>query len=79
MKVVGPNQLEYTATHFNVVRWDSTFPYTATMINKDIHLDYDKIQDVFMVINYSSNRFEGEISKLMGSLKGFHSLNISNN
>ena len=78
MEVVGPNQLEYMATHFNVVRWDSTFPYTFTATNKDIHLDYDKIQDVFMVINYSSNRFEGEISKLMESLKGYHLLNIFN-
>jgi hypothetical protein len=47
------------------------------MTNKVINLEYEKIQDVFMVIDFSSNRFEGEISKLPGSLKGLHLLNIS--
>jgi hypothetical protein len=38
---------------------------------------HEKIQDVFMVIDFSSNRFEGESSKLVGSLKGLLLLNVS--
>ncbi|GLT54996.1 hypothetical protein SLA2020_281540 [Shorea laevis] len=49
------------------------------MTNKGIELEYEKIQDVFRVIDFSSNRFEGEIPELVGSLKGLHLLNLSNN
>ena len=49
------------------------------MTNKGVELEYEKIQDVFTVIDFSSNRFERGIPKLVGSLKGFHSLNLSNN
>jgi hypothetical protein len=34
------------------------FLYSVTVANKGINLDYKKIQDVFMVIDFSSNRFE---------------------
>jgi hypothetical protein len=36
--------------------------------DKVINLEYEKIQDVFMVIDFLSNIFEGEILKLLGSL-----------
>jgi len=32
-----------------------------------------------MVIDFSNNRFEGEIPEVVGSLKGLHLLNLSNN
>jgi Leucine-rich repeat (LRR) protein len=50
-----------------------------TITNKGIMLKYEKIPDVFRVIDFSSNRFDGKIPELVGSLKGFHSLNLSNN
>jgi Leucine-rich repeat (LRR) protein len=81
MKVVGANdQLIYMNLWF-VGRdgWGYPVQYTVTMRNKGIKLDYEKIQDVFMVIDFSSNRFEGEIPEVMGSLKGLHLLNLSNN
>jgi Leucine-rich repeat (LRR) protein len=55
------------------------FLYSVTVANKGINLDYKKIQDLFMVIDFSSNRFEGKISELLGSLKGLNLLNFSNN
>jgi Leucine-rich repeat (LRR) protein len=42
-------------------------------------LKYEKIPDMFRVIDFSGNRFDGEIPELVGSLKGLHSLNLSNN
>jgi Leucine-rich repeat (LRR) protein len=49
------------------------------MTNKGIELEYEKIQDAFLVFDFSSNRFEREIPELVGSLKRLHSLNLSNN
>jgi hypothetical protein len=42
-------------------------------------LKYEKIPDVFRVIDFSGNRFDGEIPFVLGSLKGLHLLNLSNN
>jgi len=80
MKVVGANdRLIYMKLGFAGDGWTDSFQYTLTMTNKGIKLDYEKIQDVFMVIDFSSNRFEGEIPEIVGSLKGLHLLNLSNN
>jgi Leucine-rich repeat (LRR) protein len=80
MKVVGSNdQLIYMELGFAGDGWYSSVQYTVTMTNKGIKLDYEKIQDLFMAIDFSSNRFEGELPKVVGSLKGLHLLNLSNN
>jgi hypothetical protein len=50
--------------------------YTITMRNKGINLEYEKIQDVLRVIDFSSNRFEEKIPELVGSLKELHLLNL---
>jgi Leucine-rich repeat (LRR) protein len=78
-EVVSPNELLYMEGNFDKDGWGGTFNYTVTMTNKGIKLDYEKIQDVFMFIDFSSNRFEGEIPEVVGSLKGLHSLDLSNN
>ncbi|XP_062153638.1 receptor like protein 22-like [Alnus glutinosa] len=81
MKVVGANdQLIYMELPFAGDEWVYFVQYsTVTMTNKGIRLEYEKIQDVFMVIDFSSNRFEGEIPEVVVSLKGLHLLNLSNN
>jgi Leucine-rich repeat (LRR) protein len=80
MKAVDANQLKYPI----VIRttgdwWYSDFAFSIAIANKGIAIEYQKIQDVFTVIDFSSNRFEGEISYLLGCLKGLHLLNLSNN
>jgi Leucine-rich repeat (LRR) protein len=80
MKVVDSNdQLIYMKLGFAGDGWVSSVLYKFTMTNKGIKLEYEKIQDVFKVIDFSSNRFEGEIPEVVGSLKGLNSLNLSNN
>jgi hypothetical protein len=80
MKVVGANdQLIYMELGFSGDGWGSSVEFTDTLTNKGIELEYDRIQDVFKVIDFSSNRFKGEIPELVGSLKGLHLLNLSNN
>ncbi|KAK7817510.1 receptor-like protein 6 [Quercus suber] len=53
--------------------------YTLEMTNKGIKTLYEKIQDHLVAIDLSSNKFDGEISEVIGSLKGLYLLNISNN
>ena len=60
-------------------RYSNDFSYTLEMTNKGIKTLYEKIQDHLVAIDFSSNKFDGEISEVIGSLKGLHLLNISNN
>ena len=58
---------------------ENDFSYTLEMTNKGIKTLYQKIQDHLVAIDLSSNIFDGEISEIIGNLKGLHLLNISNN
>ncbi|XP_059449480.1 receptor like protein 22-like [Corylus avellana] len=81
MKVVGANQLIYMVLHITSKDgpFDGTVLCTVTVTNKGINLKYDKTQYVFTVIDFSSNKFEGEIPEFLRTLKGLHLLNLSNN
>lgn len=46
---------------------------------KGVERNYEKILEVFAFIDFSSNKFSGEITELIGILKGLNSLNFSNN
>jgi leucine-rich repeat protein SHOC2 len=59
MKVVGANdQLKYMELQFSGDGWGSSVEFTDTLTNKGIELEYDRIQDVFKVIDFSSNKFK---------------------
>ncbi|XP_062167818.1 receptor-like protein 43 [Alnus glutinosa] len=60
-------------------RWDISFVYSMTFTYKGTERVYKKISDVFVAIDLSNNRFEGEISEVVGYLKGLQVLNLSNN
>lgn len=53
--------------------------YSMTLTNKGIKIEYSKIQDFFVAIDLSGNKFEGGIPKILGNLKALHMLNLSNN
>ncbi|XP_059449476.1 receptor-like protein 43 [Corylus avellana] len=78
MKVFGAKQLKYMEVNSRRSSFGSV-QCTITITNKGIMLKYEKIPDVLRVIDFSSNRFEGEIPCVLGSLKGLHLLNLSNN
>ena len=59
--------------------YGSAFMYSMNITNRGIDLAYNRIQEVFVVIDFSSNRFEGEIPDCIGSLQGLQVLNLSNN
>ncbi|KAM4070387.1 hypothetical protein ACB094_12G161700 [Castanea mollissima] len=60
--------------------WSVTpYAYSMALTNKGIKTKYLKIQDFFVAIDLSGNKFEGEIPKNLGNLKALHMLNLSNN
>ncbi|KAK3404318.1 hypothetical protein EUGRSUZ_K00624 [Eucalyptus grandis] len=76
----------FTYMHKNLLpRWYFSFTYygnydfSMTMIYKGLVLYYPKISKALIVIDLSSNLFEGEILGAIGDLKGLQGLNLSNN
>ncbi|KAM4077733.1 hypothetical protein ACJW30_12G162200 [Castanea mollissima] len=65
--------------HIPSCGWLYTYTYQMTLTNKGIKTEYWKIQDDFVAIDLSGNRFEGEIPKIVGNLKALRMLNLSNN
>jgi Leucine-rich repeat (LRR) protein len=59
--------------------WSTSFPYSMTFTYKGTERVYEKIPSVFIAIDLSNNSFEGEISEVVGYLKGLQVLNLSNN
>ncbi|KAK9747717.1 hypothetical protein RND81_02G011100 [Saponaria officinalis] len=55
------------------------FDYSITITNKGSETLYTKVLTVFRVIDFSSNKFTGEIPNIIGDLKGLQALNLSNN
>ncbi|XP_028093075.1 receptor-like protein 7 [Camellia sinensis] len=53
--------------------------YTMNITNKGVNTEYQEIQNIFAVIDLSSNKFEGVIPEFIGNLKGLKQLNLSNN
>jgi hypothetical protein len=59
--------------------WPQAYTYSMMMTNKGNNLFYEKVLEVFTAIDFSSNRFVGEIPVSIGNLKGALLLNLSNN
>ncbi|XP_062153913.1 receptor-like protein 53 [Alnus glutinosa] len=61
--------------------FDISHPYTYSMMitNKGRNVFYEKVQELFTAIDFSSNKFVGKIPESFGNLKGAQLLNLSNN
>ncbi|XP_041009108.1 receptor-like protein 43 isoform X2 [Juglans microcarpa x Juglans regia] len=70
MKSVGAKNLQYMG--------DRVY-YSIIITIKGVELEYKKIQDGLIVIDFSCNRFEGDIPEILGNLEGLRVLNLSNN
>ena len=53
--------------------------YSMSLTNKGIKREYWRIQDFFVAMDLSSNKFDGEIPNIVGNLKALNMLNLSNN
>lgn len=55
------------------------YDYSIIVKNKGLRTEYAKIIAVFALLDFSGNRFEGEIPESIGTLKGLIALDLSNN
>ncbi|CAK7353558.1 unnamed protein product [Dovyalis caffra] len=84
MEMVDVNQSSYmdaTGKKFWGIGYivDITYNYSMSITNKGNELQYKRILELFMALDLSCNRFEGEIPQAIGNLKMLHMLNLSNN
>ncbi|XP_010464796.1 PREDICTED: receptor-like protein 12 [Camelina sativa] len=52
---------------------------SMVLMNKGVELELVRILKIYTAIDFSGNKFEGEIPKSIGLLKELHVLNLSNN
>ncbi|XP_058217052.1 receptor-like protein 33 [Rhododendron vialii] len=52
---------------------------SVTVINKGLEMELVKILNIFTTIDFSNNRFKGEIPYIVGDLKSLYVLNLSHN
>ncbi|KAM1218672.1 hypothetical protein FF2_045271 [Malus domestica] len=70
------------SSDYNTNKYGSYYEFSYSMIIpvKGVKLTYDKTPYDLRLIDFSSNRFEGEIpASIIGSLRALHLLNLSNN
>nr|XP_023928105.1 receptor-like protein 9DC3 [Quercus suber] len=83
MQIISEHRQMYMQanTSFSVpgYKWENQYAYSMTFTNRGIEIAYEKIPYIFIAMDLSSNKFEGEIPELMGNLKGIQLLNLSNN
>ncbi|XP_058210421.1 receptor-like protein 7 [Rhododendron vialii] len=86
MKVVGKGNSTYMHMVTNPrfggngrYTFVTDFTYSITISSKGTKRLYEKIQSVFVVIDLSDNKFNGEIPESLGSLWGLQALNVSEN
>ncbi|XP_058005964.1 receptor-like protein 43 [Hevea brasiliensis] len=81
MKVADANPTRYIGKNeeFTTTPYYNTYDYSMIINNKGSEMEYLKIPGALAVIDFSHNRFEGDIPEVIGNLKALHLLNLSNN
>ncbi|XP_050261005.1 receptor-like protein 7 [Quercus robur] len=66
---------------FQGYKWYQEYSFAMMMINKGVVTIYTKVQELFTALDFSSNRFDGDIPESIGNLnlRGLRLLNFSNN
>ncbi|GMN27696.1 hypothetical protein TIFTF001_001769 [Ficus carica] len=79
--VYSSNSYLKSESSFEAVKrtWYLEYTYSTTITIKGTEVQYGKIQEVLVVIDFSSNRFRGEIPDSIGGLQALMMLNLSNN
>ncbi|XP_008377783.3 receptor-like protein 7 [Malus domestica] len=69
------NHLQYADTGFAVIYYQNS----VTIVSKDLTMDLAKILTIFTAVDFSGNKFHGQIPEEIGELKSLYILNFSNN
>ncbi|XP_030510462.1 receptor-like protein 53 [Cannabis sativa] len=64
-------------TSYGTLGYQYFFELTTTI--KGIGIWYSRVEKVLILINFSNNKFDGDIPQAIGNLKGLISLDLSNN
>ncbi|GJY40855.1 putative leucine-rich repeat domain superfamily [Tanacetum coccineum] len=59
--------------------WLGNYSYSMKMVNKGVSREYEKILNIFIAVDFSSNKFRGIIPDSIKELSGLQLLNLSNN
>ncbi|KAF2284803.1 hypothetical protein GH714_030660 [Hevea brasiliensis] len=85
MKVINASLMTYMEDSMWPHDWYNPFTnygqydYSMLMYNKGLELEYRKIPSILTAIDFSYNKFEGEIPDIIGNLQQLYLLNLSNN
>ncbi|XP_050206669.1 receptor-like protein 7 [Mercurialis annua] len=84
MKVRNTSHMTYMQDNMRpnssfVYSYFGFYDYSMTLYNKGLELNYMKIPDILVAIDFSNNKFQGEIPDIMRNLKGLQLLNLSRN
>ncbi|XP_015888415.2 receptor-like protein 33 [Ziziphus jujuba] len=71
MKDPDTDQLEYIGEYY--------YQDSVILVVKGFFTEFVKIQTIFTTIDFSKNKFQGEIPRLIGKLKSLKGLNFSHN
>ncbi|KAM5554381.1 hypothetical protein ABKV19_022655 [Rosa sericea] len=74
----GTTSITHDLEYYSIDSFPSLY-YSITIICKGVERYYPKIQEDLILIDISSNNFEGQIPEFIGKLQGIWSLNLSNN
>ncbi|KAF2284782.1 hypothetical protein GH714_030332 [Hevea brasiliensis] len=84
MKVTNASHMTYMGDsmkpeQYHRFTYYGQYDYSMIMSNKGLELEYRKIPDILTAIDFSYNKFEGEIPDIIGHLQRLYLLNLSNN
>ncbi|KAM5554389.1 hypothetical protein ABKV19_022663 [Rosa sericea] len=74
----GTTSITHDLEYYHVYSFSIGY-YSITIICKGVERYYPKVREDLILIDISSNNFEGQIPEFIGKLKGIWSLNLSNN
>ncbi|KAJ9176783.1 hypothetical protein P3X46_012061 [Hevea brasiliensis] len=84
MKVINASHMKYMGDSmrpnwYYPFTYYGQYDYSMIMYNKGLELEYRKIPYILNAIDFSYNKFEGEIPDIIGNLQGLYLLYLSNN
>ncbi|XP_010472419.1 PREDICTED: receptor like protein 30-like [Camelina sativa] len=62
-----------------IVHYDDHYRYSMEMVHKGVDTEFERIRKDFIAIDFSENKFCGNIPESIGLLKELHLLNLSGN